>query len=196
MEKTGLFYARFMDDWVVLAPTRWELRRAIRIVNETLAKLRVEQHPDKTFIGRIERGFSFLGYQINKAGLVGVAPPTTKRFVERVRRLYEQGADLCRIGDYVRRWLIWVRSGVASRDVRLAAGWMHRLTYKLLGLACPSAREAHSGKSQANPQYEAGRLWYDVPRNNPNRQVIEIGIGKDSRCRVGNVDTHRDCVNG
>jgi retron-type reverse transcriptase len=25
MEATGLFYARFMDDWVVLAPTRWKL---------------------------------------------------------------------------------------------------------------------------------------------------------------------------
>ena len=26
MQGTGLFYARFMDDWVVLAPTRWKLR--------------------------------------------------------------------------------------------------------------------------------------------------------------------------
>ncbi len=36
MEKTGLFYARYMDDWVVIAPTRWKLRSAIRIVNRTL----------------------------------------------------------------------------------------------------------------------------------------------------------------
>ncbi len=33
MEKTGLYYARFMDDWIVIAPTRWKLRSAIRIVN-------------------------------------------------------------------------------------------------------------------------------------------------------------------
>ena len=25
--KRDLFYARFMDDWVILAPTRWKLRR-------------------------------------------------------------------------------------------------------------------------------------------------------------------------
>ncbi len=36
MEATGLFYVRFMDDWVVLAPTRWKLRQANRIVIETL----------------------------------------------------------------------------------------------------------------------------------------------------------------
>ena len=63
LEATGLSYARFMDNWVILAPTRWSLRRALVTVNETL-ELRVEQHPDKTFIGRIERGFTFLGYWI------------------------------------------------------------------------------------------------------------------------------------
>lgn len=49
LEATGLCYARFMDDWVILAPTRWSLRWAVRIVNETLRELRLEQHPDKTF---------------------------------------------------------------------------------------------------------------------------------------------------
>ena len=40
MESTALTYARFMDDWVVLAS-------------------RVEQRPDKTFIGRIGHGSIF-----------------------------------------------------------------------------------------------------------------------------------------
>ncbi len=48
MAQTGLFYARFMDDWVILAPTRWKLRKAVQIVNRTLNELRVEKHPDKT----------------------------------------------------------------------------------------------------------------------------------------------------
>ena len=61
MEETGLPYARFMDDWVILASTRWKLREAICRVNQTLAELHVQQHPDKTFIGRISRGFDFLG---------------------------------------------------------------------------------------------------------------------------------------
>ena len=61
MEETGLPYARFMDDWVILASTRWKLREAICRVNQTLAELHVQQHSDKTFIGRISRGFDFLG---------------------------------------------------------------------------------------------------------------------------------------
>ena len=66
MEATGLTYARFMDHWVILAPTRWRLRRAIRIVNEMLRELRVEQHPDKMFIGRIERDSCFSGTGLRK----------------------------------------------------------------------------------------------------------------------------------
>jgi len=115
MEASGLFYVRFMDDWVVLAPSRWKLRKAVRLVNETLAVLHVEQHPDKTFVGRTERGFTFLGYrfgeieepgqqQKNPIGLIDVAPSTWKRFVERINQLYEQGATDSRIGAYVRRW--------------------------------------------------------------------------------------------
>ncbi len=115
MEKTGLFYARFMDDWVVIAPTRWKLHSAVRIVNETLGLLKVEQHPDKTFIGRVDRGFDFLGYFI-KPGVLRVSRGTFERFTERISQLYEQGADYFRIGKYVKHWLKWVRTGI----VRLA----------------------------------------------------------------------------
>lgn len=119
LEASGLTYARFMDDWVILAPTRWSLRRAVRVVNQTLAELRVEQHPDKTFIGRIARGFTFLGYWITKRGVTGVAPSAWQAFQERVARLYEQNAPqeeiLRRVELYVRRWERWVLGGV--RDV-------------------------------------------------------------------------------
>jgi hypothetical protein len=68
-----------------------------------MAELKVQQHPDKTFIGRISRGFDFLGYRFSAAGLVGIAVQTVKRCVERMNRLYEQGADAVCIGNYVRR---------------------------------------------------------------------------------------------
>jgi hypothetical protein len=80
-----------------------------------MAELKVQQHPDKTFIGRVSRGFDFLGYRFSSAGLVGVALQTVVRCVERMNRLYEQGADQVRIGDYVRRWCVWVRSGLDER---------------------------------------------------------------------------------
>ena len=118
MTGTGLFYVRFMDDILVLAPTRWKLRRAATLVNEILGSLRLEKHPDKTFIGRIERGFDFLGFHFSREGL-GLAKATIQRFVERAARLYEQGLEqpngCSRLGMYVRRWVGWAKGGLSSR---------------------------------------------------------------------------------
>ncbi|MGD1703152.1 reverse transcriptase domain-containing protein [Dapis sp. BLCC M229] len=111
MAALGCFYVRYMDDWVVLAPTRWKLRRAIAAVNEVMEELLVEQHPEKTFIGRLSRGFDFLGYRFSPGGLT-VALQTVERCMVKVARLYEQGASDERIGLYLRRWWQWVKSGV------------------------------------------------------------------------------------
>jgi RNA-directed DNA polymerase len=54
---TRYFYRRFMDDIIILAKTRWHLRKAVRTVNQHFNQLKVEQAPDKTFIGRIEKEF-------------------------------------------------------------------------------------------------------------------------------------------
>jgi hypothetical protein len=51
----------------------------VQDVNRTLAELKVQQHPDKTFVGRLSRGFDFLGYRFSAAGLVGVAKQTVER---------------------------------------------------------------------------------------------------------------------
>jgi len=155
MEETGLPYARFMDDWVILAPTRWKLRAAIRLVNRTLVELKVEQHPDKTFIGRISRGFDFLGYLFTPEWRE-VAPRAVEHCVERVSRLYERGADLVRIGAYVRCWRRWARSGLGRLGFVLAeravarverllaeAGWPRwPLPPRLLALADPCRNES------------------------------------------------------
>ncbi len=181
MEKTGLFYIRFMDDWLVLSPTRWKLRRAIATVNQTLGDLKLRKHPDKTFIGRTDAGFDFLGYHFRTVAAgetVNVAPPqrvikdqgqqgvceeaaedrvarapgrtraemkvdeaprgattgtpttgektvvlepaqkTLDNFFERLSRLYEQGADLRRAGEYVGRWWKWLLAGIDRSTCR------------------------------------------------------------------------------
>ena len=86
-----------------------------------VAVLRVEKHPDKTFIGRIARGFDFLGYWFSTSGL-GVAKKTVDRMLDKVDRLYEQDADDVRIETYFKGWWQWVRSGV---DGFLRAGDRH-----------------------------------------------------------------------
>jgi hypothetical protein len=113
-----LFYVRFMDDILILAPTRWQLRRAVKVVNQILGTLSLEKHPDKTFIGRVERGFDFLGYHFGPAGLT-VAKKTIANFIEKASRLYEQERSAVLTATalemYVRRWVRWTTSALGVR---------------------------------------------------------------------------------
>ena len=106
-----------MDDILVLAPTRWKLRKAVKVVNRGLTVLGLRKHPDKTFIGRVTRGFDWLGYHINLSGL-RVATQTLERFVAHVSRLYEQqlgeARDSSILGAYVQRWIQWVKAGLSA----------------------------------------------------------------------------------
>jgi hypothetical protein len=77
-------------------------------------KLKLEKHPDKTLICRVERGFDFLGYFLKRNSL-GVSEKTVERFMERIVRLYEQeplDRREKRLGQYALRWFCWVRSGL------------------------------------------------------------------------------------
>jgi RNA-directed DNA polymerase len=116
LERTGLFSIRFMDDILIMAPTRWKLRRGIAVLNQHLERLGLEQHPDKTSIGRIKKGFDFLGYHFNSEG-VSVALATLTRFVAQATRLYEQERQNpldagSAFGGYVRRWFGWINGGL------------------------------------------------------------------------------------
>ena len=86
------------------------------MLNQIFNELKLEQHPDKTIIGRTVRGFDFLGYHFKPDELT-VADKTIERFVERIARLYEQGADSVRIGQYVRRWHGWASGYVRTTSV-------------------------------------------------------------------------------
>ncbi len=98
-------------------PTRWRLRRAVKTVNEVLAGLGLAKHPEKTFVGRIAKGFDFLGYAFGLEGL-RVSEPALARFHERCSRLQEQEPGRARLREYVRRWSGWVRGGLGEDAVR------------------------------------------------------------------------------
>ena len=48
------------------------------------------QHPERTLLGRISRGFDFLGYRFSSAGFA-VSRQTIERLVVRVSQRDEQG---------------------------------------------------------------------------------------------------------
>jgi len=111
----GVWYRRYMDDLLILAPSRRRLRQAIRLVKQGLAAVGLEPHPEKTWVGRVEQGVEFLGYRLTPSGMT-LAPSTVRRGVARLHRLYEQqGRDPRRtaaLGVYVSRWWRWAAGGL------------------------------------------------------------------------------------
>lgn len=108
-----IYYGRYMDDFVILTYSRWQLRKQVKQLNKYLASLGFEKHPDKTFIGKVSRGFDWLGAWLTDKVVVGIAPRALTNHREKVRRLYEQTRHWSktkqarRVSDYRARWKIW-----------------------------------------------------------------------------------------
>ena len=110
----------------MLTRTRWQLRRAVRMLNQTFVELGVFKHPEKTFIGRIERGFDFLGYHFSR-GPLQLAHQTLQNHAARLHRLYEQqkGAPdqgALRLDEYVSCWRRWCQAGLGGIQLDQRAG--------------------------------------------------------------------------
>lgn len=125
MESKSIFYRRYMDDIIVLSPSRWKLRKAIKTVNQHFNELKLKQHPDKTYIGRVTKGFDFLGYQFGQEQLT-VSKRTLQNHICRLTQLYEQKKHLPNwqmlLDDYRRHWVKWVYSGVPASMISFNIG--------------------------------------------------------------------------
>lgn len=120
MKKSGCFYVRYMDDWVILSENKWAFRRLIKKVNSLLGSLKLKKAEDKTFIGKIERGFDFLGFHFSAKGM-SLAKVTVRKFAENlVARIYDskqkkdnQSKGGLSIPDsvslYIQRFTKWVK---------------------------------------------------------------------------------------
>lgn len=117
-QQENIYYARYMDDVVIMAKTRWTLRRHIRALNGHFEQSGFHQHPDKTFIGRLAKGFDWMGAQLGATGVTGIAPRAVANHEAKVRRLYEQTRSLSkaeqikRVSGYLLRWTIWAGSAI------------------------------------------------------------------------------------
>lgn len=116
----GIHYARYMDDVIILAKSRWSLRKQTRQLMQWFSEYGFEAHPDKTFIGRTEKGFDWMGAWLTHEGVTDIAPRAKANHREKVRRLYERLARVpfwkrkraqkqvhARVSAYRLRWNIW-----------------------------------------------------------------------------------------
>ena len=130
---TGIRYQRYMDDYVIFAPTRHKLRKAIKLMYVVLDELKVDVHPKKRFIGPTRRGFDFLGYWLEPHRPLTPSQVSLTRLTDRSRQLLERTASIARLRQYILRWLQWHRSGLRGlTDKRRRFEWYWRYVLESL----------------------------------------------------------------
>ncbi|MCS3433170.1 reverse transcriptase domain-containing protein [Klebsiella sp. BIGb0407] len=118
-----IYYARYMDDFLILTATRWSLRRQVKQLNRYLNQFGFEKHPEKTFIGRITKGFDWMGAWLTDAGVTDIAPRAKANHQEKLRRLYEQtqhwpkDRQKQRVSEYKKRWARWFGNNPGAHRV-------------------------------------------------------------------------------
>lgn len=111
-----LFYARYMDVFLLFTRTRWQQKRAIRQLADFLELSGFVRHPDKTQTGRVSAGFDWLGVWFGPKG-TAIAPRALTNHQERRLQLLEQArrremtsAEISeRVQAYEHRWRIWAK---------------------------------------------------------------------------------------
>ncbi|ECV2306859.1 transposase [Salmonella enterica subsp. enterica serovar Javiana] len=111
----GIHYRRYMDDFLILSDRRWPVRRARELLYEHFDINEFSAHPDKTQVGKTEKGFDWLGVWFTARGAEGIAPRALENHRCRRLRLEEQlrrrglseSAIVERVQRYEQRWNIW-----------------------------------------------------------------------------------------
>jgi len=112
----GVFYVRYMDDMLIIAPSRWHMRRARRCLLDIMDSMGFVMHPDKTQVGRLPHtAFDWLGWLFID-GRVTAAPRAIDTFKGnyRKRRLSLRAKGIDRharreeLRAYSRRWRRWL----------------------------------------------------------------------------------------
>ncbi|MBX9785809.1 MAG: hypothetical protein K2Y08_00580 [Alphaproteobacteria bacterium] len=113
MARGDYFYARFQDDIILMARKRHVLRRMRKAMYKILDELRLSLRPEKTFVGRNQKGFDLLGYHITPQGF-SPSQKTQEKAFENAKRRYAQG-DRKSLEEYLKRWRKWVHADLPSK---------------------------------------------------------------------------------
>ena len=110
--KQIISYTRYMDDYIIICKSSWQLHKAIAKMHKILNDLQLSIHPAKKFIGRVESGFDFLGYPFQLGRKLRPSKVSYDRLRTNARRLYERAADINQLLRYLERWQLWIFGGL------------------------------------------------------------------------------------
>lgn len=90
------FYARFQDDIILIARKRHVLHRMRKEMYKILTELCLNLRFEKTFVGRCQKGFDLLGYNITPHS-ISPSQKTQERALDKARqRMRKEAISLCK----------------------------------------------------------------------------------------------------
>ena len=132
LQERGLAFVRYADDCNLYVGSQAAAQRVLASITQWISKhLRLEVNATKSGVGRPwER--KFLGFRIDPAGKIEVAPRSLERFQDRVRELWRSCQSLSsnqlrdRWRAYLNGWWNYFCLAEERRDVHGLEGWIRR----------------------------------------------------------------------
>lgn len=109
-----------MDDILIISEKRWPLKRMVKKLYQILDNHKQILRPEKTWMSRIGKGYTFCGYQIQPPKLA-ISKITIQRFLTRVKELLQDiNNSKTTSMQYIQRWIRWSKSGIIpqSRSIK------------------------------------------------------------------------------
>lgn len=111
-EGKSVYYNRYMDDFLILAKTRWQLKHAIARLRQQISAYGFALSYNKTQIGSVEKGFDWLGFMFTNEGRAGPSTRAIQNRDKKACRLYEQAkrrglSPSSIVEPYLSRWDKW-----------------------------------------------------------------------------------------
>jgi RNA-directed DNA polymerase len=102
-------YVRYVDDFLLFADSREQLRQWGARVREKLTELGLTIHPDKYRLGPTDRGVDFCGFVVFASGRIRVRKDSVRRFTRKYRnnlwRLARRQIPVSRVSQSVAAWV-------------------------------------------------------------------------------------------
>lgn len=93
LDRQGLLFVRYADDFVVPCKTQLEAKRALDLVRTFLKEMELEDSPEKTKIRHFSEGFDFLGFTI-KSRSVQMRNKSKEKFMDSIRKITTRSHNL------------------------------------------------------------------------------------------------------
>jgi len=145
LERRGHTFCRYADDCNIYVGSQAAAERTLTSIQGWIEKhLRLKVNAAKSGTGRVwER--KFLGFRLDRAKRIGVAPESVERFKAKVRELWQscQSRTSNQLRDawqrYVRGWWGYYRLAEERRPIFRLEGWIRRHIRKCFWLRWHSA---------------------------------------------------------